>query len=274
MSIDPGVRLPVDSVASVASEGLLGGKHIRIEPGKSQETLAAGAPSTIPATTSPWKRWWARSSSPPPAARGSEGVWTAFRLASPSPACGSSPDTRPCTRRRSRRGRGNVFRGRRAARARQGGRARDDHRGARRHAGSLRTLEIVARTCRKRPPEEPPRAPPTSRFSRRGRARSRKPVSAAGCSRPVPRWRPWSTRSTTSGCWTAEALPHRGDRRPPCAPSYRFPKAISSGTSSSRRKVARRSMAVASRRRYSWRGISTAPKRCRWSVTNWVSSRQ
>lgn len=42
MSIDPGVRLPVDSVASVASEGLLGGKHIRIEPGKSQETLAAG----------------------------------------------------------------------------------------------------------------------------------------------------------------------------------------------------------------------------------------
>lgn len=40
MSIDPSVSLPTDTVAVVASESLLGGKYLALEPG--------GAPDTIP----------------------------------------------------------------------------------------------------------------------------------------------------------------------------------------------------------------------------------
>jgi len=39
MTIRPDIRLPEDSVASVSSEGLLGGKYIRIDPGASKTML-------------------------------------------------------------------------------------------------------------------------------------------------------------------------------------------------------------------------------------------
>ncbi len=40
MTIRPDIRLPDDSVATVSSEGLLGGKYIRIDPGASTTMLA------------------------------------------------------------------------------------------------------------------------------------------------------------------------------------------------------------------------------------------
>ncbi len=40
MTIRPDIRLPDDSTATVASEGLLGGKYIRIDPGASPTMLA------------------------------------------------------------------------------------------------------------------------------------------------------------------------------------------------------------------------------------------
>lgn len=40
MVIRPDVRLPEDSTATVSSEGLLGGKYIRIDPGASKTLLA------------------------------------------------------------------------------------------------------------------------------------------------------------------------------------------------------------------------------------------
>jgi phospholipid/cholesterol/gamma-HCH transport system substrate-binding protein len=43
MSIRPDIKLPADSVASVSSEGLLGGKYIRIEPGASEKRLTDGS---------------------------------------------------------------------------------------------------------------------------------------------------------------------------------------------------------------------------------------
>lgn len=43
MSIRPDISLPDDSVASVSSEGLLGGKYIRIDPGGSEGRLSDGS---------------------------------------------------------------------------------------------------------------------------------------------------------------------------------------------------------------------------------------
>ena len=42
MTISPQVKLPVDTVASISSEGLLGGKYVRLDPGRSHETLPVG----------------------------------------------------------------------------------------------------------------------------------------------------------------------------------------------------------------------------------------
>jgi phospholipid/cholesterol/gamma-HCH transport system substrate-binding protein len=42
MTIRPDIRLPEDSVAAVSSEGLLGGKYIRIDPGADKTRLADG----------------------------------------------------------------------------------------------------------------------------------------------------------------------------------------------------------------------------------------
>jgi len=43
MTVTPEIKLPVDSVASVTTEGLLGGKYIGIEPGVSDNMLKPGA---------------------------------------------------------------------------------------------------------------------------------------------------------------------------------------------------------------------------------------
>ncbi|MEZ5892800.1 MAG: MlaD family protein [Parvularculaceae bacterium] len=47
LAIDRGVAVPDDSVAKVVSDGLLGGAHIAIEPGASEDMLKAGDKITI-----------------------------------------------------------------------------------------------------------------------------------------------------------------------------------------------------------------------------------
>ncbi|WP_337997287.1 outer membrane lipid asymmetry maintenance protein MlaD [Oleispirillum naphthae] len=42
LSIRPDVRLPADTVASIATQGLMGDKYIRLEPGTMQERLKNG----------------------------------------------------------------------------------------------------------------------------------------------------------------------------------------------------------------------------------------
>ncbi|MBM3531936.1 MAG: outer membrane lipid asymmetry maintenance protein MlaD [Alphaproteobacteria bacterium] len=42
MSIDPKVKLPTDTVAEVASEGLLGGRYLALIPGGDTETIKPG----------------------------------------------------------------------------------------------------------------------------------------------------------------------------------------------------------------------------------------
>ena len=42
MSVADGVKLPVDSVAGIASEGVLGGKYVRLEPGTGKTYLKPG----------------------------------------------------------------------------------------------------------------------------------------------------------------------------------------------------------------------------------------
>lgn len=46
MSLRPDISLPDDSVASVSSEGLLGGKYIRLDPGGSEKHLVDGGELT------------------------------------------------------------------------------------------------------------------------------------------------------------------------------------------------------------------------------------
>ncbi len=42
LSIRPDIRLPVDTVASIATQGLMGDKYIRLEPGTMSERLEDG----------------------------------------------------------------------------------------------------------------------------------------------------------------------------------------------------------------------------------------
>lgn len=42
MSLDDRVRLPADSTAAIGSLGIVGGKYVRIEPGRDKDTIAAG----------------------------------------------------------------------------------------------------------------------------------------------------------------------------------------------------------------------------------------
>lgn len=42
MSIDPAVTLPEDTVAKIASESLLGGKFLELEPGGAEDTIPPG----------------------------------------------------------------------------------------------------------------------------------------------------------------------------------------------------------------------------------------
>ncbi|MCW9032791.1 MAG: MlaD family protein [Alphaproteobacteria bacterium] len=41
LSMRPDIKLPKDTVATIASDGMLGGKYIRLMPGKSKEFLSA-----------------------------------------------------------------------------------------------------------------------------------------------------------------------------------------------------------------------------------------
>lgn len=42
LNLDPAIKIPVDSSAKIASDGLFGGAHIAIEPGGSPDSLARG----------------------------------------------------------------------------------------------------------------------------------------------------------------------------------------------------------------------------------------
>jgi len=42
LSISPDIRLPVDTIASIASEGMLGGKYVRLEPGSEKVYIEDG----------------------------------------------------------------------------------------------------------------------------------------------------------------------------------------------------------------------------------------
>lgn len=42
MSIADSVKLPEDTVAGIGSEGIVGGKYVRLEPGRSKTMIAAG----------------------------------------------------------------------------------------------------------------------------------------------------------------------------------------------------------------------------------------
>lgn len=42
MSIAPHLKLPADTAAAISSEGLLGAKFIKLDPGRSEETIADG----------------------------------------------------------------------------------------------------------------------------------------------------------------------------------------------------------------------------------------
>ena len=42
MSISPEVKLPVDTIAGIGSEGIVGGKYVRLEPGSAGEFVEAG----------------------------------------------------------------------------------------------------------------------------------------------------------------------------------------------------------------------------------------
>ena len=46
MTITREVKLPVDTVASIASEGLLGGKYVRLEPGTDKSVIKDGGTIT------------------------------------------------------------------------------------------------------------------------------------------------------------------------------------------------------------------------------------
>ena len=42
MSISPEIKLPTDTAAGIGSEGIVGGKYIRIEPGNAKEIIPVG----------------------------------------------------------------------------------------------------------------------------------------------------------------------------------------------------------------------------------------
>lgn len=42
LTLDPAIRLPTDTVAVIASDGLLGGKYLSLDPGADDETIADG----------------------------------------------------------------------------------------------------------------------------------------------------------------------------------------------------------------------------------------
>lgn len=51
MSIDPSVKLPVDTAALISSESLLGGRYLALEPGAEEDMISEGG--RIPYTQAP-----------------------------------------------------------------------------------------------------------------------------------------------------------------------------------------------------------------------------
>ena len=46
MTIRTGIKLPTDTVASIGNEGILGGKYVRLDPGREKTFVAAGGSLT------------------------------------------------------------------------------------------------------------------------------------------------------------------------------------------------------------------------------------
>jgi len=55
MMIDPSIKLPTDTMALVASESLLGGKYMSLEPGVDDETIKADGTGRITRTQAPMR---------------------------------------------------------------------------------------------------------------------------------------------------------------------------------------------------------------------------
>ncbi|MDX2027096.1 MAG: MlaD family protein [Alphaproteobacteria bacterium] len=55
MTIDPSVRLPSDTIAMVASESLLGGKYMSLEPGVDEELIKNDGTGRITRTQAPMR---------------------------------------------------------------------------------------------------------------------------------------------------------------------------------------------------------------------------
>lgn len=55
LSIEDRIRLPEDSVLSITSNGLLGGKYVKIEPGTSQTLVADGGELKNTGMCDPWR---------------------------------------------------------------------------------------------------------------------------------------------------------------------------------------------------------------------------
>ncbi|HEU0118097.1 MAG TPA: MlaD family protein [Alphaproteobacteria bacterium] len=53
MSIDPSVKLPTDTMALVASESLLGGKYMSLEPGVDEENIKTDGTGRVTRTQAP-----------------------------------------------------------------------------------------------------------------------------------------------------------------------------------------------------------------------------
>lgn len=54
-TVDPSVRLPVDTVAMVASESLLGGKYLSLEPGVDEEMVKTDGTGAVTRTQAPMR---------------------------------------------------------------------------------------------------------------------------------------------------------------------------------------------------------------------------
>ena len=173
MSISPAIHLPVDTVASVASEGLLVANSSSSIPAAAPRSFRPAAALAPPRISNRWKKWWARSSSwPPTAARRNPPA-----ASPPAPAAPAARARRRCKRQQVNAVQG-LFGGLMvvASMSLAGASLAADlvfdtailHGldkvtgrvviieapvGAPVHFG---TLEIIVRTCRKRPPEEQP----------------------------------------------------------------------------------------------------------------------
>ena len=55
LMLDPAIRLPTDTMALVATESLLGGKYLSLEPGVEEDTIRVDGTGTITRTQAPMR---------------------------------------------------------------------------------------------------------------------------------------------------------------------------------------------------------------------------